>query len=56
VKLRGVLRIGEHEIADPTIRFNDIHDNINLGAAFLANYVVTFDQRNRRVRIVAPEP
>jgi hypothetical protein len=56
VKLRGNLRIGEHEIADPTIRFNDVHDNINLGAAFLANYVVTFDQRNRRVRIVAPEP
>jgi hypothetical protein len=55
VKLRGNLRIGEHELADPVIRFNDVHDNINLGAAFLAGYVVTFDQKNRRVRIVAPE-
>jgi hypothetical protein len=51
VKLRGNLRIGEHEIADPVIRFNDVHDNINLGAAFLADYTLTFDQKNRRVRI-----
>jgi hypothetical protein len=52
VQLRGNLRIGEHELADPIIRFNQVHDNINLGAGFLANYTVTFDQRNRRVRIV----
>jgi hypothetical protein len=52
VKLRGSLRIGAHEIADPVVRFNDIHDNINLGAAFLADYSLTFDQKNRRVRIV----
>jgi hypothetical protein len=52
VKLRGVLRIGEHELTDPIVRFNAIHDNINLGAAFLAGYSVTFDQKNRRVRIV----
>lgn len=52
VKLRGNLRIGEHELADPIVRFNEIHDNINLGAAFLAGYIVTFDQKNRRVRIV----
>ena len=52
VKLRGVLRIGEHELADPTIRFNEVHDNINLGAQFLSAYTLTFDQRNRRVRIV----
>jgi hypothetical protein len=52
VKLRGVLRIGEHELADPTVRFNQVHDNINLGAAFLGGYTVTFDQKNRRVRIV----
>lgn len=55
VKLRGILRVGEHEIADPTIRFNPIHDNINLGAGFLSGYVVTFDQKNRRIRILAPE-
>ncbi|MEA3049408.1 MAG: hypothetical protein QOG84_1244 [Sphingomonadales bacterium] len=52
VKLRGVLRLGEHELADPVVRFNPIHDNINLGAGFLAGYIVTFDQKNRRVRIV----
>jgi Aspartyl protease len=52
LQLRGVLRIGEHELANPTIRFNEIHDNINLGAGFLANYTVTFDQRNRRIRLV----
>jgi hypothetical protein len=52
VKLRGVLRIGEHELADPIVRFNEVHDNINLGAAFLGGYRVTFDQKNRRVRIV----
>jgi hypothetical protein len=52
VKLRGNLRIGEHELTDPVVRFNAVHDNINLGAAFLADYVVTFDQKNRRVRIV----
>ncbi|MEA3060283.1 MAG: hypothetical protein QOJ94_64 [Sphingomonadales bacterium] len=52
IKLRGNLRIGEHELADPVVRFNAIHDNINLGAAFLAGYVLTFDQKNRRVRIV----
>lgn len=53
VKLRGVLRIGEHEISDPTIRFNPIFDNINLGAGFLNNYVVTFDQKNHRVRMIS---
>jgi hypothetical protein len=52
VKLRGVMRIGEHELADPTIRFNPIHDNINLGAGFLSAYVMTFDQKNRRIRIL----
>jgi hypothetical protein len=52
VKLRGVLRIGEHELPDPTVRFNEVHDNINLGAAFLSGYILTFDQRNRRVRII----
>jgi len=52
VKLRGTLRIGEQQIVDPTVRFNPVFDNINLGAAFLADYVVTFDQKNRRVRIV----
>ena len=54
VKLRGVLRIGEHELAEPTVRFNEIHDNINLGAGFLSGYILTFDQQNRRVRIVQP--
>jgi hypothetical protein len=52
VKLRGTLRIGEQQIVDPAVRFNPVFDNINLGAAFLADYVVTFDQKNRRVRIV----
>jgi hypothetical protein len=52
VKLRGVLRIGKHELADPIVRFNQVLDNINLGAAFLGGYTITFDQKNRRVRIV----
>lgn len=56
VQLRGMLRIGEHELPDPTIRFNAIHDNINLGSAFLKGYILTFDQRNRRVRMVAGSP
>lgn len=56
IKLRGILRLGEHELSDPTIRFNEIHDNINLGSAFLAGYILTFDQHNRRVRIVAGTP
>lgn len=52
LQLRGIFRLGEHEVANPVVRFNALHDNINLGAGFLANYRVTFDHQNRRVRFI----
>ena len=53
VQLRGNLRLGEHEVANPVVGFNELHDNINLGAKFMRDYAITFDHRNRRVRFIS---
>lgn len=50
--LRGDLAIGEHVIRRPPTLFADRRDFTLMGGEWLDEFVVTIDQRNRRVRFV----
>lgn len=52
VALTAPLMIGAHRIERPNVTFADEFDVANIGSALLQDFVMTFDQRNRRVRIV----
>ena len=49
--LRGGVWVGSTELREPTLRFADGFDEALLGRRILENLVVTFDQRNKRVRV-----
>jgi hypothetical protein len=65
-QLTDTLRIGGHAFPQAEIQFNDRLPHANLGGRVLREFVVTLDQRNRRVRFdrtgrppksaVAPKP
>jgi len=52
--LDGTVRIGALEFPNPEITFAGPVRRVNLGARFLAPLVLTFDQRNARLRIERP--
>ncbi len=49
--LSGALAIGHLKIQDPVLDFSDLFEEALLGRPFLEQYVVTFDLRNRRLRL-----
>jgi hypothetical protein len=49
-QLTDTLRIGGHVFPQARVRFNDRLPDANLGAGVLREFVVTLDQKNRRVR------
>jgi predicted aspartyl protease len=49
-RLRGNIRFGIHEIAEPTIHVRDEETEI-IGSGILKDFVLTFDQKNHRVHI-----
>ncbi|HWB20694.1 MAG TPA: pepsin/retropepsin-like aspartic protease family protein [Phycisphaerales bacterium] len=51
--LKGEVHIGEIVLRNPTLTFTDGFDQPEIGKAFLKNYAVTFDQKNRRLRITS---
>lgn len=54
VALHAPLIVGMHRIERPVVTFSDDFAEANLGSSFLQDFVVTIDQRNRRVRLARP--
>lgn len=52
VRIKEPIRIGRHEFAEPTITTPALGDVANIGAKALADFAITFDQANSRVRFV----
>lgn len=54
VQLKDVIKLGRHEFADATIVFPALGDLGNVGLKTLSQFVLTFDQKNERVRFRRP--
>jgi hypothetical protein len=48
-RLRGMVRVGKCEIANPTLVFSEHFKEINMGSGFLKEFRVTVDVKNARV-------
>lgn len=52
VRLQDTLSIGRYSFPEPTITFSDAENEILIGSALLREFIVTFDQKNHRVRFI----
>ncbi len=50
VRLKDTIRLGNFEFAEPTVTFPALSD-ANIGASILQNFALTFDQKNKRVKL-----
>jgi predicted aspartyl protease len=51
VQVKEMIRLGGHEFPEPTVTFPALSDIGNIGAKTLNQFVITFDQKNERVRL-----
>src|SRR5437763_1068051 len=51
VQLKDVIKLGRHEFPDATIVYPALGDTGNVGIKTLSQFVITFDQKNERVRL-----
>ena len=49
-RLRGTAAFGDHVIENPDIHFTDVMPTANIGFEALKPFVMTIDQKNRRIR------
>jgi CubicO group peptidase (beta-lactamase class C family) len=49
-QLRGTLRIGDLEFADPRLEFQPIMPDANVGSRILKDFRLSFDTKNKRIR------
>lgn len=54
-KLKGDAMIGQHKIQQPFIIIGKPLQGVNLGGFILRNFVVTYDQKNKRVKVLPAE-
>ena len=54
VQLKDTVKLGRHEFPDPTITYPALGDIGNVGIKTLSQFVITFDQKNERVRLTRP--
>ena len=52
--LDGDVTIGGITLRRPTLEFQPVFPNANVGSRVLRDYAVTFDQKNRRLRLTRP--
>jgi hypothetical protein len=57
--VKGAIEIGEYTLADKQVRFSDVRPGSkpavgNLGAEVLRHFIVTFDSKNRRLKLERP--
>lgn len=50
VRLKDTIRLGSFEFTEPTVSFPAL-SNANIGALMMQNFVLTFDQKNKRVKL-----
>lgn len=50
VRLKDAIHLGGFEFADPTVTYPSLSAG-NIGSKILSNFVLTFDQKNRRVQL-----
>jgi hypothetical protein len=50
-RLKDSIRLGPFEFAEPKVVFPALSDDINIGAETFREFVVTFDQKNSRLRL-----
>jgi hypothetical protein len=55
-RLKESIRLGRFEFASPTIVFPALSDDANIGSKVLREFSLTFDQKNRRLRLKRREP
>lgn len=55
VKLAEPVTFGQHVVDRPIVTFSEAFEHAILGATFFHGYELTFDQKNKRVRIVRAE-
>jgi len=53
-QVKDVIRLGRHEFADASIVYPALGEIGNVGMKTLGQFVVTFDQKNERVRLTKP--
>jgi hypothetical protein len=51
VQLKDVIKLGRHEFPDATIVYPALGDIGNIGVKTLSQFVITFDQKNERIRL-----
>lgn len=55
-KLSELIKLGRFEFSQPTITFPAIAAEANIGLMILRDFVLCFDQKNKRVRLERPAP
>jgi hypothetical protein len=50
-RLKDTIRLGRFEFGEPTIVFPAISNDANIGSNLLREFAITFDQKNKRLRI-----
>lgn len=50
-RLKDSIRLGRFEFAEPRVVFPALTEDANIGSAAFSEYVVTFDQKNSRLRL-----
>ncbi len=51
-KVEGTLKLAGLELKDPVVEYADMFPMINVGSMFLADYVIYFDQKSKRMALV----
>jgi len=55
-KLSDTIKVGRFEYSQPTINFPALDEDANIGLSILREFVLSFDQKNKRVRFERPAP
>jgi hypothetical protein len=50
-RLKGSIRLGRHEFAEPTVTFPAVSREANVGAKVLHEFSLSFDQKNKSFRV-----
>ncbi len=54
-RLKDGIRLGRFEFTEPTVVFPALSDDANIGAKVLREFALTFDQKNKRLRLKRDE-
>jgi hypothetical protein len=52
VRLRDTIQLGRFEFPQPTVAYPSIVENANIGSRILREFALTFDQKNKRVKLL----